>query len=125
MGTDTAANRFYLTLAIYSQRNEFDAISGRLGVEPTDCSERNGIYTWRFSTLDACADDDVSAHAALLLRTFSETSDALVALARAGFEFRLWVFASGEDSNYSFVLPDALVAWLASFGADICVDAWS
>ena len=125
MGTDTAVNRFYITLAIYSERNEFDTVSRRLGVEPTDCGERNGNFTWRFSTLDTCADDDVEAHAALLMRTFSDANEALMALSRAGFGFRLWVFASFEGINCSFVLPTALVAWLASFGADICVDAWS
>lgn len=115
----------YATLAIYSKHPQTDAVTAMLEIEPTRVGEKRGIFSWLFSTAEINRSNRIEDHAEEILNVFGSRVEQLKELGSAGSEIRLWVYFGLSEPNQAFVLSPALVEFLSSLGADICVDVWS
>lgn len=115
----------YASLAIYSGRNREEEISEALRVSPSLVGERKGIFSWIYSTQNEPHCRTIEQHLRFLKRRIGSGKQELVRFEEEGCEIRIWVYFGIEEMNGSFVLEPNFLAWLSSFGADICVDVWA
>lgn len=115
----------YASLAVYSKQDMVQEIGEALRQEPSRTGQRNGTYSWIYSTQDAASCSTVEQHVSLLKATLDPSTQALIRLSKNGCEIRAWIYFGLIDTNQAFVMSAEFITWLASFGADICVDAWS
>lgn len=115
----------YVSLAIYSKRECGNRVGEVLRISPSLVVERNGTYSWIWSTKDELEENSVEDHFRLIKKMFFTRTQELISLASDGFEIRLWIYFGLSEANRSFVVDTELLKWLSSFGSDICVDAWN
>lgn len=115
----------YTSLAIYSKQDITQDVCEALQRAPSRTGERNGTYSWIYSTQNESGISTVEQHIDLLKEYLNVGTEALIRMSREGCEMRVWIYFGLTDANQAFVVPPRFLAWLASFGADICVDIWS
>ena len=115
----------YVSLAIYSKKEFGEKVSEVLQISPSFVGERNGIYSWIWSTKDELQKGSVEDHFNLLENIFFTRTQKLIDLNSDNFDIRVWIYFGLNESNRSFVIDSKLLMWLSSFGSDVCVDAWS
>lgn len=117
---------FYASLAIYSSRNMVEEISEGLQIQPSTTGERAGVFSWIYSTRNSRNCKNVEQHLQLLRRKFADSTQQLVRFTGEGCEITVWVFFGvGKEINSCIALDVELLAWLSSFGADVCIDVWN
>ena len=114
----------YASLAIYAKRDREEEIAGLLGDTPTLTGERRGIFSCIYSTRGVVESASIEEHLQCIKDKFSDATQALVRLSGDGCEMRIWIYFGVAETNHAFVLQDGFIRWIASFGADVCVDAW-
>ena len=119
------SSRFYASIAIYSKRNMAQEISDYLQITPSTATEKNGIFSWIYSTIDAANCGSLEQHVELLRSTFIGRTSELTALSSAGCEFRVWIYFASGEINQAFVLSPEFIKWISVFDSDIYVDVWS
>ena len=126
---DGKQNRFYASLAAYSENDLIDELSRGLDAKPSRSGKRNDYFFWIYSTKDICFADSIEGHLLHLKSTFVSQTQELARLANEGAQIRIWIYFGyggyNGGINGSFVLSDEIINWISSFKGDVSVDVWS
>ncbi len=114
----------YASIAIYSKHNAETEITSALGISPSRTGERNGTFSWIYSSQGLSEGGTAEEHACLLKDVFEKKTSQLTRLSEEGAEIRIWVYFGIREINESFVLDKDFVKWISLFDADIYVDVW-
>lgn len=114
----------YASLAIYSPGNREGEISRALKMPASLVGERRGTFSWIYSTKGDMRYGTVEQHLQALKDCFAGVSHELSRFAANGCDMRIWIYFETSELNTAFVLEPDFIAWLSSFGADVCVDVW-
>lgn len=126
---DEKQNRFYASLAVYSENDLLDEISRGLGAKPSRSGKKNDYFFWVYSTKDISPAENIEWHLQHLKSTFLDQTQELARLVNDGKQVRIWIYFGyggyNDGINGSFVLSDEIINWISSFKGDIYVDVWS
>jgi hypothetical protein len=118
-------DRCYVSLVIYSKSDIGNEISEKLGALPFRAGEKNGIYSWGYTTNKNGEKETVEENLRLIRGIFSNAADWFIELSKQGCLFRLWIYFETREVNKGFIIDDDDIKWLHSFGADIYVDIYN
>lgn len=126
---DEKQNRFYASLAVYSENDLIDEVSRGLDAKPSRSGKRNDYFFLIYSTKEISLADSIEGHLLHLKSTFVSQTHELARLANEGARIRIWIYFGyggyNGGINGSFVLSDEIITWISSFKGEIYIDVWS